>query len=265
MGPHQGKYEGMRAIWAFAAGLGLLLMAGILSGCASGGLTTGSVTPAPFQETGAQKAVGRAAAASAQKVFAANSFADGGNNDDYKIAPLDVVEVTVFGVEQLNRTAQVSASGMITLPLIKSVRAAGRTQAELENDIAGKLEEGYLQSPQVSVFVKEYNSQRITVDGAVNKPGIYPIAGQTSLLQAIALAEGLGPIADPSGVLLFRSVDNKRMAARFDIKQIRAGKMEDPRLLAGDIVMVDESRAKSTWRDVKEALPLQGLFSLLLL
>jgi polysaccharide biosynthesis/export protein len=172
----------------------------------------------------------------------------------------------VFGVEELSRTSQVSTTGMISLPLIKSVRAAGRTQQQLENEIAKKLEATYLQSPQVSVYVKEFNSQRITVDGAVNKPGIYPISGQQmSLMQSIALAEGLGPLADPSGVLLFRVVDNKRMAARFDIKQIRSGQMQDPKLLAGDIVMVDESAARTTLRDIKDALPLQGLFSLLLL
>lgn len=115
------------------------------------------------------------------------------------------------------------------------------------------------------MFVKEYNSQRITVDGAVNKPGIFPTTGQISLLQAIALAEGLTVIADPSGVLLFRTVDNKRMAARFDIREIRGGKVDDPILQAGDIVMVDESAARTTLRDIKDALPISGLFRLMLL
>lgn len=245
-----------------------LVFALVLAGCKHGGV--GGLSSAPegqFTETGTGKTspVGGTAAASAQKIFSANTGNDG-ENDDYKIAPLDVVEIKVFGVEELSRTSQVSTTGMISLPLIKSVRAAGRTQQQLENEIAKKLEATYLQSPQVSVYVKEFNSQRITVDGAVNKPGIYPISGQQmSLMQSIALAEGLGPLADPSGVLLFRVVDNKRMAARFDIKQIRSGQMQDPKLLAGDIVMVDESAARTTLRDIKDALPLQGLFSLLLL
>lgn len=113
--------------------------------------------------------------------------------------------------------------------------------------------------------MKEYNSQRITVDGAVKKPGIFPTTGQISLMQAIALAEGLSTVADPSGVLLFRTVDNKRMAARFDIRQVRSGKVSDPMLQAGDIVMVDESAARTTLRDIKDALPLSGLFQLMLL
>ena len=86
---------------------------------------------------------------------------------------------------------------------------------------------------------KEYNSQRVTVDGAVIKPGIFPITGKMSLLQAIALAEGLSKIADPTGVVVFRQVNGQRMAARFDLKQVRGGRTADPNLVAGDIVMVD--------------------------
>lgn len=236
----------------------------LLAGCPGDNPAGSSITTANgFQETGAEASLGGSAAAGAQKIFASNTA--NSDNADYLIAPLDVVEVTVFGVKDLNRTVQVSSSGTISLPLINSVRAGGRTQAQLENDIAAKLEAGYLQSPQVSVFVKEFNSQRITVDGAVQKPGIYPIKGRTSLLQAIALAEGLSLVADPTGILLFRNVNGKRMAARFDLKKIRSGKINDPVLVAGDIVMVDESAARTTLRDVKDALPLTGLFQLLLL
>jgi polysaccharide biosynthesis/export protein len=209
---------------------------------------------------------GGQAAANAQKIFAANSGQPtGAAADDYKISPLDVIDINVFGVQELNRTVQVSSSGIITMPLINQVKAGGRTTEQLERDIAKKLSVNYLQSPQVSVFVKEYNSQRITVDGAVKKPGIFPTTGKVSLLQAIALAEGLNEVADPSGILLFRTVNNKRMAARFDLKQVRSGKVQDPMLQAGDIVMVDESAARTTLRDVKDALPLSGVLQLLLI
>lgn len=247
----------------------LALMCMLLLTACGGSSPLNSSADGSFQQTGATSGGATAmkgdAAANAKKIFAANSASASTDRQDYKIAPLDVLEVTVFGVEELNRTVQVSSSGMITLPLVKAVKAGGRTQAEIERDIAAKLEASYLQSPQVSVFVKEYNSQRITVDGAVKKPGIFPTTGQISLLQAIALAEGLSLVADPSGVLLFRTVDNKRMAARFDIRLIRSGKVDDPMLQAGDIVMVDESATRTTLRDIKEALPLSGLFQLMLL
>jgi polysaccharide biosynthesis/export protein len=255
----------MFAVRQFFFTLLLLLVGTVLASCqreaASDPMSTGS-----FTQVSAASPVGGTAAAKAQKIFAANAIVPGTENkQDYRIAPLDVIDVTVLGVNELNRTVQVSVNGMISLPLVKSIQAGGRTQTQLENDIAEKLAATYLQSPQVSVFVKEYNSQRITVDGAVKKPGIYPTSGQVSLLQAIALAEGLNSVADPTGILLFRVTDNKRFAARFDLKQIRSGKVNDPQLQAGDIVMVDESSAKTTLRDVKDALPLSGLFQLLLI
>ena len=123
-----------------------------------------------------------------EQIFAASAVPTGDTtSEDYRIAPLDVLEISVFGVPELTRTAQVSSSGTITMPLIKTIKAGGRTASELEREIAKKLQASYLQEPQVSVFIKEYNSQRITVDGAVKKPGIYPITGKVSLLQAIAL------------------------------------------------------------------------------
>jgi polysaccharide biosynthesis/export protein len=241
----------------------------ILVACSNGGgplLGGKGDSNGTFVETGGGQAVGGQAAANAQKIFAANSGQPtGAAADDYKISPLDVIDINVFGVQELNRTVQVSSSGIITMPLINQVKAGGRTTEQLERDIAKKLSVNYLQSPQVSVFVKEYNSQRITVDGAVKKPGIFPTTGKVSLLQAIALAEGLNEVADPSGILLFRTVNNKRMAARFDLKQVRSGKVQDPMLQAGDIVMVDESAARTTLRDVKDALPLSGVLQLLLI
>jgi polysaccharide biosynthesis/export protein len=97
------------------------------------------------------------------------------------------------------------------------------------------------------------------------KPGIFPTTGQVSLMQAIALAQGLTTVADPSAVIIFRQQNNKRMAARFDLRKVRTGKTPDPILQAGDIVMVDESSGKTALRDVTNVLPISGLFQLLTL
>jgi polysaccharide biosynthesis/export protein len=233
-----------------------------LSACV--GDSNSPVMSETFAVPGSDRTVGGPAAATASKIFAANtSNTSTAANVDYKIAALDVLDVSVFGVADLTRTVQVSSTGMISMPLVRTVKAGGRTAGELERDIASKLSATYLQAPQVSVFVKEYNSQRITVDGAVIKPGIFPTTGQVSLMQAIALAQGLSTVADPSAVLVFRQKDNKRLAARFDLRKVRTGKIPDPILQAGDIVMVDESSGKTALRDVAQALPLTGLFQLL--
>jgi polysaccharide export outer membrane protein len=180
---------------------------------------------------------------------------------DYRISPLDVLDISVFQVPDLSKTVQVSAQGQISLALIGNVTAGGRTTAELEQEIATKLGENYLQSPQVSVFVKEYTSQRITVDGAVNKPGIYAMTGQTTLIQAIALASGLDRVADPHGVVVFRQSEGKRTAGVFDLTAIRTGKKEDPPIYGGDIIVVDQSGIKAALRGVRESVGVIGLFS----
>jgi len=179
---------------------------------------------------------------------------------DYRIGPLDLIEVTVFQVKELDRTVRVNTSGKISLPLIGTVDAGGKTVSELEAEIASRLEEGFLQSPQVSVFVKEFTSQRVTLEGAVNQPGVYPITGRTSLLQAIAMAKGMDRVANLDGVIVFRTIDGQRMAAVFDYRGIRAGQVEDPQIYGDDIIVVDESGSKAAWRNLRESIPIFGLF-----
>ena len=162
----------------------------------------------------------------------------------YKIGPQDVLEISVFKVPELSKSVQVADSGSINLPLVGEVPTAGKTAQELERDLTKKLGAKYLQSPQVTVFVKEYNSQRVTVDGAVKKPGVYPIRGETSLVQAIAMAEGTDVNRASTDVVIFRTTNAKRSAARFDLGEIHAGRVEDPKLQQGDVIVVDTSTAK---------------------
>jgi polysaccharide export outer membrane protein len=181
----------------------------------------------------------------------------------YKIGPLDVLEISVFKVPELSRTVQVASSGTINLPLVGEIPAAGRTSRDIEHDLTKRLGAKYLQSPQVNVFVKEYNSQRVTVDGSVKKPGVYPIRGDATLLQMIATAEGLTETAK-SEVVIFRTTDGKRSAAKFDLDEIRAGKAKDPQIVEGDLIVVDDSTMKSAWQNLIKAIPLSTLFVTLL-
>lgn len=179
---------------------------------------------------------------------------------DYRVAPLDVLEITVFQVAELDTRAQVNSVGAITMPLIGQVPVAGRTTSEIEAELARRLGATYLRNPRMTVTVAESKSQRVTVDGAVRKPGIFPVEGDVSLQQAIALAEGLAEVADPSGVFVFRNRDGRRDVARFDLTAIRRGNVDDPQLQAGDIVMVDESGLRTVLRDLRGIVPIAGLF-----
>ena len=91
---------------------------------------------------------------------------------------------------------------------------------------AAKYAKDYLQDPQVSVFIKEFTSQRITVEGAVARPGIYPIRGDTTLVQAIALAGGQGQLPDLTEVMVFRLEAGQRRQLTYDLIKIRGGEIE---------------------------------------
>ena len=180
---------------------------------------------------------------------------------DYHIGAQDLLKISVFGIEDLDHTARVNSDGQISMPLIGAVMAGGKTIPELEAVIGEKLKEGkFINDPHVSVFVEEYTSQRVTVEGSVKKPGIYPITGKTSLLQAIAMAEGLDELASLENVIIFRQVDGKRAAAVFDLAQVRSGAMEDPLIYGDDIVVVEQSGSKSAFRRLVQAIPALGVF-----
>lgn len=184
--------------------------------------------------------------------------------DDYRIGPSDIIEVKVFQVKDLDTTATVSGSGSFSMPLLGEVRAAGKTVSQLEKDIAARLGAKYLRDPGVHVTVKEYASQKFTVEGSVNGPGVFPLSGPTSLLQAIAQARGTTQAADTKSVLVFRIVDSKRSAARFDLSAIRDGSAQDPMLASGDVIVVGDSAILSAFDNVLKALPAAGVFALLL-
>lgn len=229
--------------FTFVLVLACLLAACGTGGGARGGAVAGTVLPAP-------------------DTTAASGAYQGAS--DYRIGAQDLLAISVFGVQELNKEVRVNSNGQISLPLIGGVMAGGRTIPELEADLAKKYSEGYLQKPQVSVFVKEFTSQRVTLEGAVNKPGIYPITGRTSLLQAIALAGGVDDkTADLGGIVLMRHVNGKRMAAAYDLRQVRKGISEDPQIYGDDIIVVEQSGSKTTFRRFIESVPVLGIFNVL--
>lgn len=183
---------------------------------------------------------------------------------DYRIGAQDLLAISVFGVQELAKEVRVNSNGQISLPLIGGMMAGGLTIPELERELARKYADGYLQNPQVSVFVKEFTSQRVTLEGAVAKPGIYPITGRTTLLQAIALAGGIDDkTADLGGIVLMRQVDGKRMAAAYDLREVRRGVVADPVIYGDDIVVVEQSASKTALRRFIESVPVLGIFNVL--
>lgn len=126
-------------------------------------------------------------------IFIASSFlySQEAKRTDYKIGPKDLLEISVFGLDELNKTERVSEEGKITLPLLGEIDVDGLTKSELEVKLARLLEEKYLQDPQVTIFIAEYQSKRVSVMGAVQSPGMYELVGKQTVLEVIAKAGGL--------------------------------------------------------------------------
>ena len=183
-----------------------------------------------------------------------------GIGKDYRVGPNDLLEVEILDLDNFKRTVRVNAAGAITLPLIGAAVVAGLTAQQVESHVAERYAEKYLQNPQVSVFIKEFTTERITVDGAVVKPGIYPLTGQITLLRALALAGGFGQIANSTEVMLFRvNEKGEREVATFDVDQIRAGKSDDPAIKGDDLIVVRRDTTRqllkdSVFRDVIDSI-----------
>lgn len=186
-------------------------------------------------------------------------------SQDYRIGPSDKLKLSVFQVPDLSfNEIVVDASGNLQIPLVGSVRAAGLTPAELSVELQRLLGERYLRNPQVSVTVSQAASQKVTVDGAVKRPGVYEMRGRTTLIQAVAMAEGPTNTANLREIAVFRTVDDRLMVAKFDLRAIRAGQAEDPVILGDDRVVVDTSQLSSNIREFLGALPAFGSFFYLL-
>jgi polysaccharide export outer membrane protein len=190
----------------------------------------------------------------AQALGAPSATSTAGNSG-YLVGPLDILEITVFKVPELSKSVQVADTGTINLPLLGGVQASGKTASDIEKDLTRQLGAKYLKSPQVTVYVKEHNSQRVTIEGSVRKPGVYPIRGRLSLLQLVATAEGLDKDFYSKDVTVFRTVDGNRTSRVYDIDAIREGKADDPPLRQGDLVVVDTSAAKSAFQNTLRIVP----------
>lgn len=179
------------------------------------------------------------------------------------IGPLDRLEVIVFREPELSvADAPVDESGRIMLPLAGEFFAAGKSTQMLATEIGQRLRQ-YLRSPEVAVRVKQAAAKRITVAGSVMEPGVFPVEGRVTLLQAIALARGPSQVADLDTTLIFRTQNGRKTAAKFDIGAIARGKAPDPEVLPGDTIAVGASGFKTAWRDITLTLRSFNIFALI--
>ncbi len=163
--------------------------------------------------------------------------------EDYRIGRQDLLEIRVFGVEELNQQVRVADDGSITLPLIGRLRVGGLSKAELERSIAERLGDRYVRNPQVTVFVREYESKKVAVAGAVKKPDTYEMLGQRTLLEMLSRAGGLDKDFGDWIYVFRRNGDGTTRRLDVDLERlVFAGDASlDVALEPGDIVYVPEA------------------------
>ena len=147
--------------------------------------------PAPvFALTATSAAPGGNASEANRKLLSQLTPAE--EKGDLPLGPGDLIEVAVFEVPEFQGLRlRIPDSGQITLPLIGAMSAADRTAADLQNEIRARLQENYVHDPQVSVFIHEHRSQRISVIGAVRSGGTFTLTSRLRLTDALAMAGGL--------------------------------------------------------------------------
>ena len=163
------------------------------------------------------------------------------SSPDTTLGAGDVFDIRVFEEENLSSTFRVASDGTIDFPLLGNVEVAGRTPTEVAKIIeAGLRDEQYLKNPQVSVFVKEYSSKKISVFGQVKKPGTFTYQEGMSIVEAISIAGGFTSMSRGNETTVIRNVDGKKKRFNVQVELIGQGKATNFVLQPGDIVFVPE-------------------------
>lgn len=178
-----------------------------------------------------------------------------------EIAPNDELSISVFREPDLSlERAIVDSNGEVQIPLLGSVPASGQTAADFARNLENRFGARYLVNPSVTVAITEAALSRVTVTGAVSKPGVYDMPSRISLIDAVALASGPTNVAKFDQVVVFRRNNGQRVGALFNLGAINAGAANDVEILPGDQVIVGTDNMKQLYRDALTAAPLISIF-----
>ena len=186
--------------------------------------------PAPAQPAPAQPATGTKPPATGPSVAVA---------PDFTIGPEDVLGVLFWRDQEMSGDVTVRPDGMVTLPLVRDIKAAGLTPDELANQIQKAAAE-FIAEPAVTVVVRQMNSRKVYITGEVARPGAYSLASTMTVMQLIAVAGGLTEFADSKGISIMRVEGGQTKTFEFNYKDVAKGKKREQNIVLrpGDTVVV---------------------------
>lgn len=155
----------------------------------------------------------------------------------YIIGVEDELQISVWREPELSTSVVVRPDGMITLPLVNDLKAAGLKTEELQNILVEKLK-SYVNEPQVTVIVRAIHSRKVYLVGQVMHQGTFPLNGDMTALELLAVAGGVGPFAKADSIYILREQNGKKIRVPFHYKKALAGKSENVALQPGDVVVV---------------------------
>jgi polysaccharide export outer membrane protein len=214
-------------------------------------LAAGCAAMQPHQPTLPPQAATSQAQAEINRALVSRAVLAPTSSADYRLGPEDLIEITLYsvveetGVTPRKTETRVSQQGVITLPLLGDITAAGLTTTALEQMLQKRYKK-YLRNPKVGVFVKEYNSQRISVIGEVRQPGVFKISGPKTLIDLLAMAGGITEKAGRQ-VHLYRQGPEKRESYVVDLYALAesagASMVVEANLLVqgGDVINIPEA------------------------
>jgi polysaccharide export outer membrane protein len=158
---------------------------------------------------------------------------------EYNIGPGDVIEISVWRDESLNRQVVVPPDGIISFPLIGDIDTQGMTVADVRNTITQRLSE-YVQDAVVTVMILEINSMNVYVIGKVKSPGAFTIFADTNVMQVLSKAGGLNPFASEKEIHILRQENDDTVKIPFNYKEVLKGKNLEQNIVLqrGDVVVV---------------------------
>lgn len=145
-----------------------------------------------------------------------------GKSGDYRLGPEDVLRVSVWRDEELSMEVVVRPDGYISFPLVRDIKAGGRTVEQVRAEIQDKIKE-YVPDAPVTVMLIKVVSPKFYVVGKVNRPGVFILGQKTTVLQALSLAGGTSSFAGKSGIRIIRPKGNGHESLEFDYDDVTGG------------------------------------------
>ncbi len=161
---------------------------------------------------------------------------------DYLLNPGDLLEISVWKEEGMEKDVLVLPDGMISFPLVGHLNAAGITALQLQNDVTERLKK-YIPNPVVTVSIKDLGGNKVFVIGEVRVPNVYKTSRRVDVMQALSLAGGLTQYADESDIQILRRNNGKEIAIPFDYNEVKKGRNLESNILleSGDVVVVTDN------------------------